>query len=66
MAHSKVRWISMPAFLVCIGGVHGRGEGANVREGARTAEVGARTVEGGGGHRHLRPSASICTPQPAV
>jgi hypothetical protein len=41
MAHLKVRWISTPAFLACVGGAHGRGEGANVREGARTAEVGA-------------------------
>jgi hypothetical protein len=41
MAYLKVRWISTPAFLACIGGTHGRGEGANVCEGARTAEVGA-------------------------
>jgi hypothetical protein len=34
MAYSKVRWISTPAFLACVGGAHGRGEGANVREGA--------------------------------
>jgi hypothetical protein len=39
----------MPAFLACVGGAHDRGEGANVREGARTAEVWARTAEGGGG-----------------
>jgi hypothetical protein len=37
MAHSKVRWISMPIFLACIGGAHDRGEGANDREGARMA-----------------------------
>jgi hypothetical protein len=36
MAHSKVRWISTPTFLACVGG-------ANVREGARTAEGGGRT-----------------------
>jgi hypothetical protein len=29
MVHSKVRWISMPAFLACVGGAHSRGEGAN-------------------------------------
>jgi hypothetical protein len=45
MAYSKVRWISTPAFLACIGGVYGKGEGANVREGARTAEVWARDVQ---------------------
>jgi hypothetical protein len=33
MAYSKVRWISTPAFLACIGGAHGRREGVNVREG---------------------------------
>jgi hypothetical protein len=49
MAHSKVRWISTPAFLAYVGGAHGRGEGTNILEGARTAEVGARTAEGGGG-----------------
>jgi hypothetical protein len=49
MAHSKVRWISTPAFLTCIGGSHGRGEGVNVHEGVRTAEVEARTAEEGGG-----------------
>jgi hypothetical protein len=38
MAHSKVRWISTPTFLACVGGAHDRGEGANVREGARTAK----------------------------
>jgi hypothetical protein len=48
MAHSKVRWISTPTFLACVGGAHDRGEGANVREGARTAEGGgARTSWGG-------------------
>jgi hypothetical protein len=46
MAHSKVRWISTPTFLACVGGVYDRGEGANVREGARTAE-------GEGGRAHL-------------
>jgi hypothetical protein len=46
MAHSKVRWISTLAFLACVGGAHGRGEGANVLEEARTAE--------GGGHARLR------------
>jgi hypothetical protein len=44
-----VRWFSTPAFLGCIRGAHDRGEGANVREGMRTAEVWARTAEGGGG-----------------
>jgi hypothetical protein len=39
MAYSKVRWISTPTFLACIGGVHGREEGANVRKEARTAEL---------------------------
>jgi hypothetical protein len=34
MTYSKVRWISMPTFLACVGSVHGRREGANVREGA--------------------------------
>jgi hypothetical protein len=48
MAYSKLRWFSTPAFLACIGGAHGRGEGTNVREGVQTAEVGARTAEGGG------------------
>jgi hypothetical protein len=73
MAHSKVRWTSTPEFLTCVGGVHGRGEGMNVREGARTAEVGARTAEGGGGthvlgggmrpsDRHMPPSTSVCAP----
>jgi hypothetical protein len=42
MAHSKVRWISTPVFLACVGGAHGRGEGANVREGVRMAEGGGR------------------------
>jgi hypothetical protein len=46
MAHLKVRWISTPTFLACVGGAHDRGEGANVCEGARTAE-------GGGGCAHL-------------
>jgi hypothetical protein len=40
MAYSKVRWISTPAFLACVGGTHGKGEGTNVSEGARTAEGG--------------------------
>jgi hypothetical protein len=31
MAYSKVRWISTSTFLACVGGAHGRGEGANVR-----------------------------------
>jgi hypothetical protein len=35
MAHSKVRWISKPTFLACVGGT-------NIREGARTAEGGGR------------------------
>jgi hypothetical protein len=39
MAYSKVRWIFTPVFLVCVGGSHSRGEGANVRKGARMAEV---------------------------
>ena len=47
MAHSKVRWISTPAFLACLGGMHSRGEGANICEGAQMAEVGAWTIEGG-------------------
>jgi hypothetical protein len=29
----------MPAFLACVGGAHDRGEGANICEGVRTAEV---------------------------
>jgi hypothetical protein len=41
MAYSKVRRISTLAFLACVGGAHGKGEGANIREEARTAEVGA-------------------------
>jgi hypothetical protein len=41
MAYSKVRWISTPTFLACVGYAHGRREGTNVREGARMAEVGA-------------------------
>jgi hypothetical protein len=44
-----VRWFSTPAFLACLGGAHDRGEGVNVLEGARTAEVWAQTAEGGGG-----------------
>jgi hypothetical protein len=46
MAHSKVRWISTPTFLACVGGAHGKGEGANVRKGVRTAEGGGRTCLG--------------------
>jgi hypothetical protein len=48
MAYSKVRWIFTPTFLACVGGAHGRGEGANVCKGARTAEVWARMAEEGG------------------
>jgi hypothetical protein len=33
MAHSKVRWISTPIFLACVGGAHDKGEGANGRGG---------------------------------
>jgi hypothetical protein len=56
MAHSKVRWISTPTFLACVGGAHDRGEGVNIREGAQTAEErGVRTSWGG-----------VCAPQPAV
>jgi hypothetical protein len=43
-----VRWFSTPAFLAYVGGVHDRGEGANVLEGARTVEVWERTAEEGG------------------
>jgi hypothetical protein len=39
----------MPTFLACVGDAHGRAEGTNVCEEARTAEVWARTTEGGGG-----------------
>jgi hypothetical protein len=66
MAHSKVRWISTPVFLACVGGAHGRREGANVCEKARTTEVGARTAEGGGRTNVCAPRASVCAPQPAV
>jgi hypothetical protein len=38
MAHSKVRWISTPTFLACVGGAHDREEGANGRgRGGRTS-----------------------------
>jgi hypothetical protein len=50
MAKSKVRWFSTPAFLACVGGAHDRREGMNVCEGARTAEVWARTANEGGAH----------------
>jgi hypothetical protein len=60
MAHSKVRWISTPAFLTCIGGSHGRGEGVNVHEGVRTAEVEARTAEEGGGGGAYILGGRIC------
>jgi hypothetical protein len=36
MAHSKVRWISTPTFLACVGGTHGREEGTNDQGGGRT------------------------------
>jgi hypothetical protein len=48
MAYSKVRWISTPAFLACIGGAHDKGEGVKVRQGARTVEVKARMAKEGG------------------
>jgi hypothetical protein len=47
MAHSKVRWISTPTFLACVGGAHDRREGANVCEGARMAKGGGRARLGG-------------------
>jgi hypothetical protein len=47
MAYSKVRWFSTLAFLACVGGAHSRREGANVHEGAQTAEVWVRTAEEG-------------------
>jgi hypothetical protein len=77
MAYSKVRWFSMPAFLACVGGVHGREEGANVCEGARTAEVGAQTAPKAAGRTLCAdvcapragvcaPEAAVCTPQPTI
>ena len=47
MAYSKLRWISTPTFLECIGGTHGRREGANICEGVQTAKVGAQTAKEG-------------------
>ena len=41
-----MRWIFTPTFLACLGRAHGKEGGANDHEGARTAEVGARMVEG--------------------
>jgi hypothetical protein len=43
-----VRWFSTLVFLACVGGAHERGEGANVLEGPRMAEVWARTADRGG------------------
>jgi hypothetical protein len=54
----------MPAFLACVRGTHGRGEGANVGEGARTAEVWAQIAEGGGGYtvqRRAHMAWGACT-----
>jgi hypothetical protein len=63
----------MPTFLACVGGAHGRGEGANVREGARTAEGRRMRPEGSRMcptvfrmrplHKRMRPSASRMRPQ---
>jgi hypothetical protein len=58
MAHSKLRWISTPTFLACIGGAHDRGEGTNVCKGARTAEGGGAHILGGS----MRPLASRMRP----
>jgi hypothetical protein len=33
MAYSKVRWISTPSFLACVGDAHGRGEGRTFARG---------------------------------
>jgi hypothetical protein len=74
MAYLKVRWISAPTFLACVGGAHDRGEGANIREGAQTAKVEGANGRGGGGMHvlgermrpggsHMRPSASRMRPQ---
>jgi hypothetical protein len=59
MAHSKVRWISTPTFLACVGGAHDRGEGTNVHEGARTFTRGHERPRGGG----VRTSwGGVCAP----
>jgi hypothetical protein len=72
MAYSKVRWISTPAFLACVGGIHGRGDGANICQGAQTAGGGAYVFggvngRGGGGacmvqrRAHIAGGAHRCT-----
>jgi hypothetical protein len=63
MAYSKVRWISTLAFLACVGGAHGREEGAKRREWLRW--VCERPRGGGGAHvlgGRMRPSASRMRP----
>jgi hypothetical protein len=45
-----VRWIFTVAFQANLGGAHGRGEGANDREGARTGHWKARTGGEGGAY----------------
>jgi hypothetical protein len=58
MAYSKVRWISTPAFLAYVGSAHGRGDGVNIREGARTAEGAPQPAL-------CAPLAGVCAPPQA-
>jgi hypothetical protein len=58
MAYSKVRWISTPAFLAYVGGVHVRGEGANGQGGGAHVLGGRMRPKG----NHMRPLASRMRP----
>jgi hypothetical protein len=60
MAYSKVRWISTLAFLACVGGAHGREEGAKRREWLRWV---CERPRGGGARTSWE---GVCAPQPAV
>jgi hypothetical protein len=63
MAYSKLRWFSTPAFLACIGGAHGRGEGTNAR-GRERLSCGRERPRGGGAHvlgGRERPRGGRCT-----
>jgi hypothetical protein len=62
MAYSKVRWISMPAFLACVGGAHGKGEGTNVHQWAQMTEADVCAPRAG----VCASEAATCAPQPAV
>jgi hypothetical protein len=66
MAHSKMRWISTPTFLACVGGAHDREEGANgggARLGGEYAPLRQRmrpTV------CRMRPSTIVCAPPTGI